>query len=256
MRYYTHIVASLIFACLFAILLDVPINSLYLFVAIIVAPLPDIIEYIFAVDEIPSYPKNSKKNEKSGWSRLCVFVGDKLHVPHIRSISRTSHNRCTHNLFVLFLSLSVMYFSIPIGLAAFSAIFSHLFMDMFTVNGCPLLYPLREIRFVALRPRNRVRTGTRQEKAVFIFLTMIVVSGLLCYFNLFDIVDGHLYPNDNKVTVSETANNTTNTTSYYNRDKSNINLNVYPDKKGEKNITIEYGDQKTNILIENLDDEK
>jgi inner membrane protein len=149
-----------------------------------------------------------------------------------------------------------MYFSIPIGLAAFSAIFSHLFMDMFTVNGCPLLYPLREIRFVALRPRNRVRTGTRQEKAVFIFLTMIVVSGLLCYFNLFDIVDGHLYPNDNKVTVSETANNTTNTTSYYNRDKSNINLNVYPDKKGEKNITIEYGDQKTNILIENLDDEK
>lgn len=85
---------------------------------------------------------------------------------------------------------------------------------------------------------------------------MIVVSGLLCYFNLFDIVDGHLYPNDNKVTVSETANNTTNTTSYYNRDKSNINLNVYPDKKGEKNITIEYGDQKTNILIENLDDEK
>ena len=144
-----------------------------------------------------------------------------------------------------------------VGLAAFSAIFSHLFLDLFTVHGCPLLYPLRETRYVALRTRNRLRTGSRQEKALFIFLTIIVFSSLFCYFSLFTIVDGQLRTTDHvTVTASDNTNNTTNVTTYYNRDKSNINLNVYPDKKGEKNITIEYGDQKTNILIEDIDDEK
>ena len=110
---------------------------------------------------------------------------------------------------------------------------------------------------MALRTRNRLRTGSRQEKALFIFLTIIVFSSLFCYFSLFTIVDGQLRTTDKvTVTASDNNNNTTNVTTYYNRDKSNINLNVYPDKKGEKNITIEYGDQKTNILIEDIDDEK
>ena len=248
MRYYTHIVASLIFASLFAILLDVPITSLYIFVAIIVAPSLDLIEYLLHEDDLSTFNKKTVE-KKSRWKKLCSLIQDKLHIPRIKSISRTSHNRRTHNLFILFASLILLYFSIPIGLAAFSAIFSHLFLDLFTVHGCPLLYPFREIKFVALKPRNRVRTGTRQEKALFIFLLMVVLSGLFCYFNLFEIVDGHLYTTKTIDTGNSSDNNTTK---IINHDKSNINLNVYADKKGEKNITIDYQDQKTNILVTDI----
>lgn len=259
MRYYTHIIGSLIFASFFAIIFDVPINSLYIFVAVIVAPLPDLIEYMFELDDHKVYQKRSPRTKKTRWSRLCNSVRDTLHLPNVKLVSGTSHNRCTHNLLVLFISLSLLYFSIPVGLAAFSALFSHIFLDIFTMQGCPLLYPFREVKFVALKPRNRIRTGSRREKALFIFLTLVVFSGLFCYFNLFTLVDGHLYSSDDTVTVTATTtDNTTNTTNttYYNRDKSNINLNVYPDKKGEKNITIKYQDQETNILIKDLDDEK
>ena len=246
--------ASLIFALLFAIIFDVPINSLYIFVAIIGAPFLDLLEALFSLDDLSSMNQKPPKKKKTGrWGR----IRDKLHLPHTGGLSLRLHERCTHNIFVLFITLGIVYFNMSVGLAAFSAIFSHLFLDLFTVHGCPLLYPLRETRYVALRTRNRLRTGSRQEKALFIFLTIIVFSSLFCYFSLFTIVDGQLRTTDKvTVTASDNNNNTTNVTTYYNRDKSNINLNVYPDKKGEKNITIEYGDQKTNILIEDIDDEK
>lgn len=245
--------ASLIFASLFAILFDVPITSSYIFVAIIAAPFLDLLEELFTLDDFSSMNQNPTKNKKIGW---WDWIRDKLHLSDSNGLSLRSHERCTHNIFVLFATLGLVYFNMPIGLAAFSAIFSHLFLDLFTVHGCPLLYPLRETRYVALRNRNRLRTGSRQEKALFIFLTIFVFSSLFCYFSLFTIVDGQLHRSD-KVTVTATStNDTTNTTTYYNRDKSNINLNVYPDKKGEKNITIKYGDEKTNILIEDIEDEK
>ena len=167
MKYYTHITASLIFASLFAIVFDVPINSLYLFVAIIVAPFLDLIEVIFSLDNPPSHGIPSKK-KKTGWSKWWTGILDKLHLSKNRGLSIHLHKRCTHNVFVLLFAFGLIYFNLPVGLAAFSAVFSHLFLDLFTVNGCPLLYPLRETRYVALRTRNRLRTGSRQEKALFI----------------------------------------------------------------------------------------
>ena len=98
--------------------------------------------------------------------------------------------------------------------------------------------------------------GSRKEKALFIFLTIVTFLGLFCYFNLFTLVDGNLYSHNDQVTVSATDNTTNGTTVIHNRDKSSINLKVYADKKGEKNITIEYADEKTNIMVQDLDDEK
>ena len=52
---------------------------------------------------------------------------------------------------------------------------SHLALDLFTVRGCPLLYPLNDTPYHCLRRKKRIKTGTAGEWALPSFLIAVTV---------------------------------------------------------------------------------
>lgn len=212
MRYYTHIVGSLLIALLFAIIFSIKPGALYLFVAGAAAPILDLLD---------------------------SFMG--------------THERKTHNIFVIIGSLTFIFINFQIGIAIFAAVFSHIILDLFTVHGCPLLYPLKEIKFVCLNRKNRVKTGTKKEKALFLFFLVIVIGAMLGNYQVFAAID-HQTSNINNASEVNVSNNSSNLTGNI---KTYTNVNIQGDKvAGEKNITVKSNGNETNIIIKNLESKK
>ena len=159
-----------------------------------------------------------------------------------------THERKTHNIFILFGSLAVAMLHFQIGMAIFAAVFSHIFLDLLNVHGCPLLYPIKEIKFVGLREKHRVRTGTKQEKALFLFFAVIFVTVMLGNYQVFAMIDSQTeYVATSNDVIS---NNSTNVTGNM---KTNNNINIQADQiDGEKNITIKSSANQTNIIIKDI----
>jgi len=204
MRFYTHITAGILFFVLFAYIFD--IRDMQLYVGILIAALISVLPDI--IDRI---------TEK--------------------------HRGMGHSLIILFPLGLLMVGNFEIGVAAVSAFISHIVFDIITVRGCPLLYPLTKTNYVALSKKRRIKTGTKQDKAVFCFLIILLIPSLLLITGAFTIL-----PNGNG-SVAAAGVNQTNQSTFK---QVNVNINIDENTKNKK-ITIEkVNENTTTITIEDI----
>ncbi|MCK9150487.1 metal-dependent hydrolase [Methanobacterium alcaliphilum] len=210
MRFYTHIVGSLLIALLLSVCLSFKPTSLYLFIAAAAAPALDLLDFMIG----------------------------------------KGHRRHTHNIFVLIGSGLLVLVNFHLGIAIFAAVLSHLILDLFSVHGCPLFYPLKEKKFVSMQRKNRIKTGSKREKAIFAFLLVIVVGGILGNYQVFTSLDEKA----NNIASSSSNNLSNNSGNNQANVKTITNVNIQADKiDGQKNITVKSSGNKTNILIKEVE---
>lgn len=153
------------------------------------------------------------------------------------------HRGWGHSIFwIIPLTLATLYQPL-IGASLIVGFLSHLFLDIFTVYGCPLLYPVMENNFVCLNKNRRIKTGGNQDKSVLIFILLLTIPLLLFHTPLVTVLDL-----DDALSVSYAMDNKTVNDSL--DVKNNINLNLQVSNSGEQNITVEkVNDTVTTIMI-------
>jgi len=170
MRYYTHITAGILFFLLFAYIFD--IGDMQLYVGIIIAALISVLPDV--VDRITE-----------------------------------RHRGMGHSLLIIIPLSLLMVANFEVGVAAISAFISHIFFDIITVRGCPLLYPLTKTNYVALSKKRRIKTGTKQDKAVLCFLIILLIPSLLLITGAFTIL-----PSGNGSVAAAGGGNQTNQSTF------------------------------------------
>ncbi|MCG2829244.1 metal-dependent hydrolase [Methanothermobacter sp. K4] len=113
------------------------------------------------------HPVNSLIN-----GALLAGLGSVL--PDILDFLAGRHRGIGHTLLILPPLLLLSLGSPGIGVPLLVGVSSHLALDLFTVRGCPLLYPLNDTPYHCLRRKRRIRTGTAGEWAILSFLLVIV----------------------------------------------------------------------------------
>lgn len=151
------------------------------------------------------------------------------------------HKRETHNIWILLILIPLCLVN-QIFIIITAAYFSHLVLDLITYNGIRLLYPLKETKFVCMGEKSRIRTGTNKEKALFSFLCILMVAGILLSYQVFSMIDAstanQLGTSDNNTTLNQSAGKT----------NINVQLQVDPDTVN-KNMTIKTGQNESKIEI-------
>lgn len=151
------------------------------------------------------------------------------------------HTRETHNIWI-FLVLLCLCMVNQIFIVFAAAYFSHLVLDLLTFHGVRLLYPLKETKFVCMREKNRIKTGTNKEKALFSFLCILMVCGILLSYQVFSIID--------TTAASQTGMGNNNNTTNQSAGKTNINVQLQVDSNTvNKNMTIKTGQNESKIEI-------
>jgi len=179
----------------------------------------------------------------AGWISVFPDILDKLIGKH-RSIG--------HSILWILPLILVGYFNIYLGIALLTGFLSHLFLDIFTRNGCPLLYPILRTNFVALKKQFRIKTQTSQEKAVFIFLIFLIIPVFMITTGIYSIAHLPGYQNLQSNSESDNLNLEDN---YKNNlePKNTIYINLDLKSKTNKNITIQkINENITNIIIKNF----
>jgi len=155
------------------------------------------------------------------------------------------HNRETHNIWILVVLLGLSLVN-QIFIIVTAAYFSHLVLDLMTSHGVRLLYPFRKTRFVCMGEKYRIKTGTSKEKALFFFLVILVVGGVLMNYQVFSLIDSASAID----TITTTGNNTTNASTA----KTYINVQVQVDESMvNKNISIKNSQNESNIIVTEID---
>ena len=177
-----------------------------------------------------------------------VFAGWISVFPDIIEKLIGKHKRIGHTIFWVIPLVLVAYFNFFIGIALLTGFLSHLFFDIFTKNGCPILYPITITNFVALRRLNRVSTPTNQEKAVFIFIIFLIVPLFLLTSGISSNIDFSGYHLEDKNGNSRDPNGI-NAGS-----KNTVHINLDINSKSNKNISVEKSnDNLTNIMVKDIE---
>ena len=85
------------------------------------------------------------------------------------------HRTITHTIFALAI-VTILFTPLGFGGIAFLAYFSHLFFDMLTLQGVPLMYPFQKNAYV-FPARSELRFRTGDKKAEFVYLLLFLISG-------------------------------------------------------------------------------
>ena len=180
----------------------------------------------------------------AGWISVFPDIIDKL-------IGK--HKGIGHSILWVFPLILVAFCNFFIGVALLTGFLSHLFFDIFTTNGCPLLYPISHTNFVSLRRLNRVRTTTNQEKGVFIFIIFLIVplflftSGISTNLNLSE-------HHNLEVNTGDGGGNSFNHYGNSAGSKNTVYINLNLNSKGNKNISVEkINDNITNVIVKDLE---
>ncbi|MGZ7116806.1 MAG: metal-dependent hydrolase [Methanobacterium sp.] len=209
MKHYSHIAAAILFFLIFAYLFNIKNVDLLagILLTSIVSVLPDLIDMII-----------DTKHRGIGHSLL-------LWIPVILLIG----------------VISIINGNVVILIAVVTAIISHIILDLVTRHGYPLFYP-KKITFVALNSKKRIETGTKQDKAVFVFLILMLIPAVVFSFDIINLPP-------QAVGAPESTNNTTNDQPTI---KDNVNVNIDSNMKNT-NITIKkISESETQILIQDI----
>lgn len=127
-------------------------------------------------------------------------------LPDILDFLAGRHRGIGHTLLILPPLLLLSLGSPGIGVPLLVGVSSHIALDLFTVRGCPLLYPLNDTPYHCLRRNRRIKTGTAGEWAILAFLLILALAlslvsvGALDGFHEDD--DGNSSVNDTGISVS------------------------------------------------------
>jgi inner membrane protein len=90
----------------------------------------------------------------------------------------------------------------------------------------------------------RIKTGTGREKALFFFLVILVVGGVLMNYQVFSLID-----TATAIQPTMADNNTTNGSNT----KTYINVQVQVDESmSNKNISIKNSQNESNIIVKEI----
>ena len=138
--------------------------------------------------------------------------------------------------------------NIAIAAALIIGFLSHIFLDTLTENGSPVLYPFSKTNFVCFSKGRRIKTGTNQDKAVFLFILFLLVPLFL-----FTTGIGSLINSDNENFVFGAGENTNNIKTNETI-KNNFNFNLELSESVKKNITLrKINENETEILITDIE---
>lgn len=151
------------------------------------------------------------------------------------------HKRETHNIWIL-IGLIALGLVNQIFFIVAAAYLSHLILDLMTYHGVRLFYPLKPTNYVVMSEKNRIKTGTNREKALFFFLCIIMVAGVMLSYQVFSLIDSTAASSG---TSDITGNNSTNGTA-----KTYINVAIDVDENMlNKNVSIKTSQNESNIIV-------
>jgi inner membrane protein len=164
-----------------------------------------------------------------------------------------NHRGIGHSIFWLIPFALLGFWNTPIAIALMMGFISHIFLDILTTHGCPVLYPIWKTNFVVLNQKRRIKTGTKQDKAVFLALIFLLIPIIFftvgathtwkCPFDQ-NFVSASTEVNDNKVVTNDSLNPL----------KSNINLNFQLNPKTNKNLTVKkINDNETTVIVKDIE---
>jgi len=70
------------------------------------------------------------------------------------------HRGIGHSIFWLIPFALMCFWNLTVGVAMLLGFISHVFLDILTMYGCPVLYPLWKTDFVCFGKKRRIKTGT------------------------------------------------------------------------------------------------
>ncbi len=109
----------------------------------------------------------------AGWISLFPDIMDRI---------LGKHRGYGHSIFWLIPFTLISFLNVTVAAALLMGIISHTVLDILTTHGSPILYPLSKTNFVILNEKKRIKTGTNQDKTVFITL-MFLINPHVCFFN-------------------------------------------------------------------------
>lgn len=174
----------------------------------------------------------------AGWISVFPDILDKL-------IGK--HRGYGHSIIWIIPFILVGLWNIGIAVALIIGFLSHIFLDILTENGSPVLYPFYKTNFVCFSKGRRIKTGTNQDKALFLFILFLLVPLFL-----FTTGIGSLINSDNENFVFGAGENTNNVKSN-DTIKNNFNFNFELSGSVNKNITLrKINENETEILITDI----
>ena len=173
----------------------------------------------------------------AGWISVFPDIIDKL-------IGK--HRGYGHSLIWLIPFSLICIFNVSIAAALVIGFISHIFLDILTVNGCPILYPISKTNFVCFGKKRRIKTGTTQDKAVFVFILFLLIPLVLFMTGI-----GTMWQvSEDQNLVSAAGGSNSDASKNNDTIKNNFNLNFEINQNVKKNITVEkVSDNKTIITI-------
>ncbi|UTB32311.1 MAG: metal-dependent hydrolase [Methanobacterium sp. ERen5] len=160
------------------------------------------------------------------------------------------HRGYGHSVLWIILAVPILFFNFTIGSAIIIGLISHILLDSITTHEVPLLYPIRKTNFIVLKSNRRVKTGTNQDKAVFLALIFILIT-ILCLnlaftqintINPFQAITAQNSPTDRNMAINAS-----------NELKTNFDFDLHLNQN-DKNITVKkISENETNYLIKNIE---
>ena len=175
----------------------------------------------------------------AGWISIFPDIIDRL---------LGKHRGYGHSLIWLIPFTLIGFLDPVIAAALIIGFLSHILLDILTVNGCPVLYPFWKTNFVCFSKGRRIKTGTNQDKAVFVFILFLLIPIILFATSLGSLVN--LSESQNFVFA---AGENTNSPSNNDTIKNTFNLNFELSNNVKKNITLKkMNENETTILINDI----
>ena len=171
----------------------------------------------------------------AGWISVFPDIIDKI---------TGKHRGIGHSIFWLIPFTIIGVWNFEIGVAMVIGFLSHILLDVMTTHGSPLLYPLRETAFVCFQRNRRVKTGTNQEKAVFLLILLFLIPILLFSTNIANFFERVEDENIVFATGLESSNsqksseNTKNNFNFYFDIEDGVNKKITVQKVSENETTI------------------
>ena len=182
---------------------------------------------------------------------LNLFIVSVISItPDILDKLSGTHRGMGHSILWIIPIIFVGLYNIVLGAALLVGFLSHIILDSFTVNGCPLLYPFKKTKFTCLGKKRRIKTGTNQDKSVFFFFIIFLIPMIIFSMNL-----GYLFNDfDSQYTIFAANSDIENVTESVSGNKNNFYLNFQLDENVNKNISIHRVDENlTTITIKDLE---
>ena len=176
----------------------------------------------------------------AGWISVFPDIIDKI---------TGKHRGIGHSIIWLIPFAIIGLWNVGIAVAIMIGFVSHIFLDILTTNGCPVLYPLWKTDFVCFGKKRRIKTGTNQDKATFLVILFILIPFLLFTTNIGSI----LHHTEDQNVVFAASPDTVNSSKNNDTIKNNFNLNFELNDGVNKKITVQkVSENETTILVNDI----